>query len=93
MIHVKGQPGLYNGNFKPGLLVDNVVTAPNHPNFCESGSVESVDPACYPVPSTELQSHHAIKGTARTAHYHVLLDENKMPKDNIYKLVRILLRL
>jgi hypothetical protein len=45
------------------------------------------------VPSTELQSHQAIKGTARTAHYHVLLDENKMPKDNIYKLVRILLRL
>jgi eukaryotic translation initiation factor 2C len=45
-----------NGNLKPGLLVDNVITNLSPNNFF-------------------LQSHCAIKGTARSAHYHVLLDE------------------
>jgi eukaryotic translation initiation factor 2C len=44
-----------NGNLKPGLFVDNVVTNPTPYNFF-------------------LQSHSAIKGTARSAHYHVLTD-------------------
>lgn len=52
-----------NGNLKPGLLVDKVVTNASPPNFF-------------------LQSHCAIKGTARSAHYHVLLDEMQLwPKD------------
>jgi len=44
-----------NGNLKPGLLVDSVVTNPSPTNFF-------------------LQSHCAIQGTARAAHYHVLKD-------------------
>ena len=45
-----------NGNLKPGLLVDSVVTSVGYRNFF-------------------LQSHDAIKGTARAAHYHVLHDD------------------
>lgn len=44
-----------NGNLRPGLLVDSVVTNPSPTNFF-------------------LQSHCAIQGTARAAHYHVLQD-------------------
>lgn len=50
-----------NGNLKPGLLVDDVVTSP--------------DPD---TPDFFLQSHCAIKGTARPAHYHVLEDGMKL---------------
>jgi hypothetical protein len=51
-----------NGNLKPGLLVDSVVTNPEPYNFF-------------------LQSHIALQGTARPAHYHVLVDEMKLGTD------------
>ncbi|KAF2867795.1 Piwi domain-containing protein [Massariosphaeria phaeospora] len=47
---------LDNGNLKPGLLVDQIVTSPREYNFY-------------------LQSHAALQGTARSAHYSALLDE------------------
>jgi eukaryotic translation initiation factor 2C len=60
----QGKNGRFlNGNLKPGLLVDDVVTNTGDPNFF-------------------LQSHRAIKGTARSAHYHVTLDEMDL-KDRI----------
>jgi hypothetical protein len=48
--------GERNGNVKPSLFVDQVITTPGSFNFY-------------------LQSHAAIKGTARSAHYHVLEDD------------------
>ncbi|KAF2643883.1 stem cell self-renewal protein Piwi [Massarina eburnea CBS 473.64] len=48
-----------NGNLKPGLLVQKIVTNKSPYNFF-------------------LQSHCAIKGTARSAHYHVLEDGMKI---------------
>ncbi|PSN59424.1 Piwi-domain-containing protein, partial [Corynespora cassiicola Philippines] len=56
-----------NGNLRPGLLVDDVVTLPGYENFY-------------------LQSHCAIKGTARSAHYHILTDEMKLGKQNVAEL-------
>jgi eukaryotic translation initiation factor 2C len=50
-----------NGNLKPGLLVDSVVTNPAQYNFF-------------------LQSHVAVQGNARPAHYHVLVDEMGLGK-------------
>jgi len=53
----RSQPGKpVNGNVKPGLLFEDVVTTPHAYNLY-------------------LQSHAAPAGTARSAHYHVLLDE------------------
>ena len=53
--HPAMKKGEINGNVKPGLFVDQVITTPGSFNFY-------------------LQSHAAIKGTARSAHYHVLED-------------------
>ena len=58
-----------NGNLKPGLLVDRVVTRPE-------GSGK---------PDFFLQSHAAIKGTARSAHY-VVLEQGKLAMDKIQNL-------
>jgi eukaryotic translation initiation factor 2C len=57
-----------NGNVSPGLLVDQVIT----PNMNEHQF------------NSFLQSHHAVQGTARSAHYHVLEDGMKFGKDNEY---------
>jgi len=58
------QPGKpINGNVRPGLLVEDVVTTPHAYNFY-------------------LQSHAAPAGTARSAHYHVLLDDMSFGSDN-----------
>ncbi|KAH5324478.1 hypothetical protein HBI12_092410 [Parastagonospora nodorum] len=48
-----------NGNLRPGLLVDSIITNPSPTNFF-------------------LQSHCAIQGTARAAHYHVLQDQMEL---------------
>jgi len=53
----------FNGNVKPGLLVDQVVTTPGKYNFY-------------------LQSHHAVQGTARSAHYYVLTDGMEFGTNN-----------
>jgi eukaryotic translation initiation factor 2C len=50
-----------NTNLKPGLYVEGVITDPR----TEEGSQFDF----------YLQAHNAIKGTARSAHYHVLTDE------------------
>ncbi|KAF7573426.1 eukaryotic translation initiation factor 2C 2 [Pyrenophora tritici-repentis] len=60
-----------NGNLKPELLVDHVVTAPKPINFF-------------------LQSHAAIKGTARSAHYYVLDDDTQIDVNNLQKLTLML---
>lgn len=60
-----------NGNLKPGLLVENVVTSPIDHNFF-------------------LQSHGAIKGTARSAHYHALIDEMLLGRDHLPQLTNML---
>ncbi|ORX99403.1 Piwi domain-domain-containing protein [Clohesyomyces aquaticus] len=62
---------IINGNLKPGLLVENVVTNPSPHSFF-------------------LQSHCAIKGTARSAHYHVLLDEMALSPTKIPDLTHML---
>ncbi|OLL23586.1 Protein argonaute [Neolecta irregularis DAH-3] len=46
-----------NGNVKPGLVVDSVITDPVEYDFF-------------------VQAHHALQGTARPAHYHVI--DNKI---------------
>ncbi|KAF2658674.1 stem cell self-renewal protein Piwi, partial [Lophiostoma macrostomum CBS 122681] len=62
---------IVDGNLKPGLLVENVVTSPKPYNFF-------------------LQSHCAIKGTARSAHYHVLRDGTGKAKEILPKLTLML---
>lgn len=61
--YTDGKENRINGNLKPGLLVEKVVTNAKPQNFF-------------------LQSHCAIKGTARSAHYHVL----KEPEDEAKRL-------
>lgn len=53
-----------NTNVKPGLFVGDFITDP-------IGNGSLVESDFY------LQSHQAIKGTARSAHYHVLRDDMK----------------
>jgi eukaryotic translation initiation factor 2C len=60
-----------NGNLRPGLLVDDVVTAPKPFNFF-------------------LQSHAAIKGTARSAHYYVLEDSSGITPINLQNLTMMM---
>ncbi|KAF2867583.1 Piwi domain-containing protein [Massariosphaeria phaeospora] len=60
-----------NGNLKPGLLVDSVVTNPEPSNFF-------------------LQSHCAIQGTARSAHYHILHDGMALGKTILPQLTLLL---
>jgi hypothetical protein len=60
--------GNRTGNIQPGLLVDQVVTAP------------------MPERNFFLQSHSAIKGTARSAHYHVLEDGIGFPGETLENL-------
>jgi hypothetical protein len=54
--HRAMKQGERNGNVKPGLFIDQVITTPVSFNFY-------------------LQFHAAIKGTPRSAHYHVLEDD------------------
>jgi eukaryotic translation initiation factor 2C len=59
-----GSAGMkYNGNVKPGLVVDSVITQPS------KGEVHDFF----------LQSHRALKGTARSAHYVVLQNDDTSP--------------
>ncbi|KAF2451917.1 stem cell self-renewal protein Piwi, partial [Karstenula rhodostoma CBS 690.94] len=60
-----------NGNLKPGLLVEDVVTDPSPYNFY-------------------LQSHQAIKGTARSAHYHVLRDDMQLGSAKLPSITHLL---
>ena len=60
-----------NGNLRPGLLVDSVVTAPKPFNFF-------------------LQSHAAIKGTARSAHYYVLENDTEIPNNELQNITMML---
>lgn len=60
-----------NGNLRPGLLVEDVVTNPIPYNFF-------------------LQSHQAIKGTARSAHYHALHDDMGLGADRLPSLTMLL---
>jgi eukaryotic translation initiation factor 2C len=66
---VNTAPRSLNTNIKPGLYVDSVVTDPIAGNS--------------PIVSDfYLQAHNAIKGTARSAHYHILLDQNEFDGDD-----------
>ncbi|KAF2502247.1 Piwi-domain-containing protein [Lophium mytilinum] len=58
-----------NGNLRPGLVVDSVVTTPGQQDFF-------------------CQAHAAIKGTARSAHYHILVDEINWTFDVHQEVVR-----
>lgn len=60
-----------NGNFKPELLVTEIVTNPKPFNFF-------------------LQSHLALKGTARSAHYHILEDGMELGKGKLPQLTMML---
>jgi eukaryotic translation initiation factor 2C len=60
-----------NGNLKPGLLVEDVVTAPKPVNFF-------------------LQSHCALKGTARSAHYYVLHNDAGISNSDLQNLTLML---
>jgi eukaryotic translation initiation factor 2C len=61
----------FNGNLKPGLLVTDVVTAPDPTNFF-------------------LQSHCAIKGTARSAHYYILHNTTTISTSKLQELTMML---
>ncbi|KAF2725797.1 Piwi-domain-containing protein [Polychaeton citri CBS 116435] len=61
----RNQKYVPNGNLKPGLLVDSVITRPD------------VGDGVYDF---FLQSHAAIQGTARSAHYTVLSDGGLKPQ-------------
>jgi eukaryotic translation initiation factor 2C len=62
---------IFNGNLKPGLLVDDVVTASKPFNFF-------------------LQSHAAIKGTARSAHYYVLENDTDIDRAGLQSITMML---
>lgn len=64
-----------NGNLKPGLIVDEVITRP----------------PCDDTFDFFLQSHAALQGTARSAHYSVLV-KGDLSVDQIQSLVSIFLR-
>ncbi|KAK4897839.1 hypothetical protein LTR27_004611 [Elasticomyces elasticus] len=61
--------GGYRGNVKPGLIVDSVITRPN----------------VTPVFDFFLQSHAALKGTAKSGHY-IVLESGTMLADEIQTL-------
>lgn len=76
-----------NSNLKPGLVVDQIITGPR-----------SNTPADVPIPKDRapdelpydfyLQSHLAIKGTARSAHYVVLENRAGFTAGELQNLVR-----
>ena len=57
-----------NGNVKPGLVVDQVIT---HSHSCDF----------------YLQSHQAVKGTARAAHYFTLKNDMKLSTEALQDIV------
>lgn len=63
-----------NGNLKPGLVVDQVVTHSRNYDFY-------------------LQSHDAIVGTARSAHYYVLANDMNLSPNALQDIVCILIAL
>ncbi|KAK5689461.1 hypothetical protein LTR17_026257 [Elasticomyces elasticus] len=64
--------GVVNGNVLPGLIVDRVITRP------QGGNTQIFD--------FFLQSHQAIQGTARSAHYIVLQKSASLDVDKIQQL-------
>lgn len=74
-----------NTNLAPGLLVDRVITAPR-----ATPSPDSILPRDGVCPSNYdfyLQSHQAIKGTARSAHYTVLKNSANFTVGQVQNLV------
>ncbi|EME87368.1 uncharacterized protein MYCFIDRAFT_15080, partial [Pseudocercospora fijiensis CIRAD86] len=60
--------GPINGNIKPGLVVDQVIT--------QTGIAGA-------FPDFFLQSHAALRGTAKSAHYVVICNDNAIPMSDI----------
>jgi eukaryotic translation initiation factor 2C len=57
-----------NGNMRPGLVVNQVVTLPGWTSFF-------------------LQSHTAVQGTAKSAHYYALENGMALPENKIKEAV------
>jgi hypothetical protein len=75
-----------NSNCKPGLLVDQIITAPRQ-DLKENAAFDGATLPHCPY-DFYLQSHAAIKGTARSAHYVVLKNNANFTTAEFQNMVR-----